>query len=101
MGNMLRQAMEVKEKMEAMKATLGEERAEGSAGGGMVKVTITGKFEVIDVSIEAEIINPEEKEVLETLVRAACNEAVHKIQDRIKELMSQATGGIDIPGLTS
>jgi DNA-binding YbaB/EbfC family protein len=97
---MLRQAMEVKSKIEELKETLGAERIEASAGGGMVKVVINGKFELESIKIEPEIINKEEPEVLETLVAAAVNEGVRKTQELVKEKMAELTGGLDLPGLT-
>lgn len=101
MGNMVKQAMEMKSKMEEMKEQLGDERIEASAGGGMVKVVMTGKMEVVSLKIDPEIINPDDPEVLETLVQAAVNEGVHRAQEMVKEKMTEMTGGIDIPGLTS
>lgn len=101
MGNVLKQAMEMKSKMEEMKAQLGDERIEASSGGGMVQVVLSGKMELISIKIDPEIINPAESEMLETLVQAAINEGVHKAQEMVKEKMTEMTGGMDIPGLTS
>ena len=101
MGNMLKQAMEMKSKMEALKDALGDERIEASSGGGMVKVVMTGKMEVLSLKIDPEIVNRDDVEMLETLVQAAVNEGVHRAQELVKEKMTEMTGGIDIPGLTS
>jgi len=101
LSGMLKQAMEVKEKIEELKQTLGDERIEAAAGGGMVTVTMNGKFEMESIKIDPEVIDNEDPEMLETLVRAACNEGVRKIQELVKERMTEMTGGIDIPGLTS
>lgn len=101
MGSMLKQAMEVKAKMEQLKETLGDERVEGQAGGGMVQVVLTGKMELISIKIDPEIINPSDPGVLETLIQAAFNEGIGKAQDLVKSKMTEMTGGIDIPGLTS
>ncbi len=100
-GNMMKHALELKSNMEQLKETLAAERVEATAGGGMVTVVMTGKLEVISVKIEPEIINPEDPEMLETLVAAAINEANRKAQEMVKEKMTELTGGIDIPGLTS
>ena len=67
----------------------------------MVTVVLNGRLDVISVKIDPEIINPEEPEMLETLVAAAMNEANRKAQAMVKEKMTELTGGIDIPGLTS
>jgi len=101
MGGMLKQAMEMKGRMEALKEQLGDERVEGSAGGGLVQVVMSGKMELISMKIDPEIINPEETEMLETLVQAAVNDGVHKAQELVKGKMAEMAGGIDIPGLTS
>ena len=101
MGAMLKQAMEVKAKMEQLKESLGEERVEGQAGGGMVQVVLTGKMELISIKIDPEIINPADPAFLETMVQAAFNEGIGKAQDLVKSKMTEMTGGIDIPGLTS
>ena len=100
LGNMLQQARQVKEQIEVLKERLGDERVEASAGGGMVNVTMNGKFEVVAVKIDPEIINKEDPEMIETLVRAAINEAVRKVQELVKAKMTELTGGIEIPGLT-
>ncbi len=100
-GNMMKHALELKSNMEQLKETLAAERIEASSGGGMVTVVLSGKLDVISVKIDPEIINPEEPEMLETLVAAAMNEANRKAQEMVKEKMTELTGGIDIPGLTS
>ncbi len=100
-GNMMKHALELKSNMEQLKETLAAERIEASAGGGMVTVIMTGKLEVISVKIDPEIVDPEDPEMLETLVAAAMNEANRKAQEMVKEKMTELTGGIDIPGITS
>lgn len=100
LAGMMKQAMEMKNKMEALKEQLGEETVEASAGGGMVKIVMNGKMQVQSIRIEPDVVNPDEIEMLETLVRAAFNEGVEKVQELIKSRMSELTGGIDIPGLT-
>ena len=87
--------------MEEVKEELGNKRVEASSGGGMVQVVLNGKMELVSLKIEPEIINPEEPEMLETLVQAAVNEGVRQAQEMVKEKMSEMAGGIDIPGLTT
>lgn len=101
MGNVLKQAMEMKSKMEEMKEELSNQRIEASSGGGMVQVVMTGKMELVSIKIDPEIVNPAETEMLETLVQAAINDGVYKAQEMVKGKMAEMTGGIDIPGLTS
>jgi DNA-binding YbaB/EbfC family protein len=101
MGNLLKQAMELKQNMEQLKETLAAISVEASAGGGMVTVVMNGKMEAQSIKIDPEIINRDDPEMLETLVAAAVNEATRKAQELVKEKMGELTGGIDIPGLTS
>jgi DNA-binding YbaB/EbfC family protein len=100
MSGMLKQAMEVKQNIEAYKEKLGEERIEASAGGGMVTVVMSGTMEVISMTIDPEVIDREESEMLETLIRAAMNEAIVKAKEMVHSKMSELTGGLDVPGLT-
>jgi len=65
----------------------------------MVKAVVNGKHEVIEVKISKEVINPEDIEMLEDLVIAAVNDAMHKMDEIIKFEMSKITGGLNIPGL--
>ncbi len=98
---LVQQARQMKENIEALKEKLADERVEASAGGGMVTVTMNGKFEVVAVKIDPEVINKDDPEMLETLVRAAMNDAVRKVQDLVKAKMAELTpGGLEIPGLT-
>jgi hypothetical protein len=100
LGGMMKKAMEMKGKLEEMKETLAEDKLEASAGGGMVEVVLNGKFELESLKIDPEVIDKEDPEMLETLVRAAINEGVRKVQDHVKAKMAEMTGGMDIPGLT-
>src|SRR5512147_2275297 len=101
MGNLLRQALDLKANMEQLKESLANERVQAAAGGGMVRVTMNGKMEVLSLKIEPELIDPAQHGVLETLIAAAVNEATRLAHDRVREKMSELTGGLDIPGLTS
>lgn len=100
MGGMLKQAMEIKQRIEELKEELANERVSASSGGGMVQVELNGKMQVIGLKIEPEVINPEEPEVLEALVQAAINEGVTRVQEMLKQRMQDVTGGMDIPGIT-
>ncbi len=99
LGGMLKQAMEVKERIEAVKEQLAEERVEASAGGGMVTLVMNGKLEVLSIKIEKDVIDPNDPETLETLVRAAFNAGSDKVRELMKARMTEVTHGIDIPGL--
>lgn len=101
MGNLLKQAMQIRENIDVLKESLAAERVEASAGGGMVTVTMNGKMEVISIKIDPEIINADDPEMLETLVAAAVSETNKKAQSLLKDKMTELTGGINIPGITS
>jgi nucleoid-associated protein EbfC len=96
---MLKQAMEMKERIEGLKEQLAEQCVEASVGGGMVTVCMNGKMEMLSIKIDPEIINPADPQTLETLVRAAVNAASEKVRDLVKDKMAEATQGIDLPGI--
>ena len=99
MAGMMKQAMEMKAKMEEMKESLADERVEATAGGGMVTVVVDGKMKIVSIKVDPEIIDKDESEMLETLIRAAVNDGIDKIQNLIKAKMAELTGGLNIPGL--
>jgi DNA-binding YbaB/EbfC family protein len=90
--------------MQAQMAKVQEELAqrtvEASAGGGMVTVVVTGKQEIMSITIEPEVIDASDKEMLQDLVVAAVNEGLRKSQEMVAEEMKKITGGLQIPGLT-
>jgi len=99
LGDMMKQVQKMQAKMEEMQAKLEDERIEGTAGGGMVRVVANGKQEIIEVKIEKEVVDPDDVEMLEDLVVAAVNQAQEKAQELAAEKMSGLTGGLKIPGL--
>ena len=72
---------------------------EGSAGGGAVKVCATGKQEITSVLINKEVVNPDDIEMLQDLVKAAVNDALTKVKEHTKGALGSVTGGLNIPGL--
>src|ERR1051325_11011374 len=99
MGNLLKQAQEMQARMAKIQEELANKTVEGSAGGGMVQVTVNGQFNITAVKIEASVVNSEEKEMLEDLVLAAVNDGMRKARDLVAAEMSKITGGVKIPGL--
>ncbi|UCB45018.1 MAG: YbaB/EbfC family nucleoid-associated protein [Spirochaetota bacterium] len=97
--NFLRQAQELQERIKKLQDELVNKYATGSSGGDMVKATVNGKHEVIEIKISKEIIDPKDMEMLEDLVVAAVNDGMHKIDETIKTEMAKVTGGLNIPGL--
>lgn len=99
MGDLVRQAQMMQNKISKLQEEVGKRTVEASAGGGMVSVTANGAQEVLEVKIDPAVVNPEDVEMLQDLVLAAVNEAMKKAGDMMKEEMAQATGGIKIPGM--
>jgi DNA-binding YbaB/EbfC family protein len=100
MGNLLKQAQEMQARISKIQEELGQKTVEGSSGGGMVQVTVSGQLAVTAVKIDGSVINPEEKEMLEDLVLAAVNDGMRKARDMVSNEMSKVTGGFKIPGLS-
>ena len=97
--NFIRQAQELQEKIKKLQDDLVNKFATGSSGGDMVKATVNGKHEVIDIKIAKEVVNPDDIEMLEDLIIAAVNDGMHKVDETIKLEMAKVTGGLNIPGL--
>lgn len=93
----MKQAQAMQKKMEAMQADLANKEAEGQAGGGLVKVLLTGKTELKRVEIDPELLKPEEKEVLQDLIIAAFNDAKTKVEEDFNSSMSGLAGEMGLP----
>lgn len=99
LGNMLKQAQQMQAKMAEMQARLEAATMEGQAGAGMVKVTLSGKGELKGIAIDPSLMVADEREVLEDLIVAAHADAKAKVEAMMAEEMSQATAGLNIPGM--
>ena len=98
-GNLLKKAQELQEKMAKLQEELGEKTVEASAGGGMVTVVANGKQEILSIKIDPEVADPDDVEMLEDLVLAAVNDALSQAKQMVSEEMTQLTGGVKIPGI--
>jgi len=96
----MKQAKKMQERMMELQEELAAKTVEATAGGGMVSVTVNGKFEVLSLKIEREVVNPEDVEMLQDLIVAALNEGIRKAQEMAASEMAKVTGGMQIPGLT-
>lgn len=96
--NMIRQAQRLQAQIQKMQEELANLTVEGSAGGGVVKVVMSGKQKVESVAIAPEAV--EDVELLQDLVAAAVNDAFTKTQELVAQKMGAITGGMKIPGLT-
>jgi DNA-binding YbaB/EbfC family protein len=99
MQKMMKQAQQLQRKMLEAQEALAEERVEGSAGGGMVKVVADGQQNVLEVAINPEAVDPEDVEMLQDLVLAAVSDALKKSRDLADEKMGAFTKGMNIPGM--
>ncbi len=97
LSQLMRQAQQMQANMQKVQEELAATEVEGLAGGGMVKVVVTCKYEVRRVTIE-ESLSRDDKEMLEDLVAAAFNDANRKIEATVQQKMSAVTGGLALPG---
>jgi DNA-binding YbaB/EbfC family protein len=96
---LMKQAKEMQKKMETIKAQLANREIKVASGGGMVEITINGEQEIKEININPDIIDPEDKEMLEDLVLAAINEGMRQSKEMVSEEMKKLTGGVNLPGL--
>ncbi|WP_335872922.1 YbaB/EbfC family nucleoid-associated protein [Bacillus sp. 2205SS5-2] len=99
MQNMMKQMQKMQKKMAEAQEELGDKRIEGTAGGGMVSVIVSGHKEVMEVNIKEEVVDPEDIEMLQDLVLAATNDALKKTEELTNSTMGQFTKGLNIPGM--
>jgi len=98
-GKLMKQAQQMQAKMMQIQEELEKRTVEASSGGGMVKAVVNGKFELLSLTIEKSVVDPEDVEMLQDLVVAAVNEAIRMAQEMTREEMAKVTGGMNIPGL--
>jgi len=96
--DLMRQAQEMRERLQRLQEELGDRTVEGSAGGGMVVVVVNGRQELLDLRIEKEVVDPADIGMLRDLVRAAVNDALSRSREMAAAEMAKLTGGILPPG---
>ena len=99
-GNIMKQAQKIQAKMARLQEEMESRTVEVTAGGGMVTAVVNGKYELVSLKVEKDIVDPEEIEMLQDLVVAAVNEGIRRAQEMVSSEMSKITGGLNIPGLT-
>ena len=99
LGDMMKQVQKMQAKMAEMQSELEKSEVEGSAGGGMVKVVANGKNEILSITIDPEVVDKDDVEMLQDLIAAAVNQSREKVQEMQTDQMSGITGGLNIPGL--
>tara|TARA_Y100000385_G_C12999177_1_gene596330 strand:- start:54 stop:365 length:312 start_codon:yes stop_codon:yes gene_type:complete len=98
-NQMMKQAQQMQAKMATLQKELETREFESSTGGGMVNVKVNGKQELLDITIDKEVVDPNDVEMLQELVKTAINQAMKESQDSVQNAMSKVTGGLSIPGL--
>jgi nucleoid-associated protein EbfC len=101
-GNMqgfLKQAQKMQSRIQETQESIESHQCDAQAGGGVVKIVMDGKYRVVSLEIDKEVIDPEDKEMLQDLVTAAINEVTAKVQEYTKDKLGSVTGGMNIPGL--
>jgi DNA-binding YbaB/EbfC family protein len=97
---LMKQAKKLEKAMADARGKLGEVVVDGESGGGLVKVTMDGKCDVLKLDIDPKVIDPADKAMLEDLLTAALNATAEKARAAADEHLQKATGGIRIPGIT-
>lgn len=92
---LMKQAQQMQDQMQRQMASI---KVEGSAGGGMVKATMSGNKELLSIEIDKEAVDPNDVDMLQDLVKAAVNEAARKVDEEMQSSLGSMTGGMKIPG---
>jgi DNA-binding YbaB/EbfC family protein len=99
LGNIMKQAQRMQAEMERIQAEMEKKTVEAQAGGGVVKAVATGGQEVVSITINPEVVDPDDVDMLEDLVLAAVNEALRQAREMVTSEMQKLAGGMQIPGL--
>lgn len=99
MNNLMKQAQQMQAKLAMLQNELAEREVEASAGGGMVKVKVNGKQQLLSITINKDCVDPNDVATLEELVFTAVNQAMKQSQEMVQSAMSKVTGGMNIPGM--
>jgi hypothetical protein len=99
MNQMMKQVKKMQQQMLKAQEELAQKTVEGTAGGGVVKVTANGHKKVISIVIQPEAVDPDDVEMLQDLVLAAVNDALNKAEEMANQDLGKFTGGLNIPGL--
>jgi len=99
MANLQRMAQQMQQEMLRIQTELGSTTVDGSAGGGVVNATVTGKQELVSVTIDPAAVDPSDVEMLQDLIVAAVNDALRSSRDLAEQKMAAVTGGLKLPGM--
>jgi DNA-binding YbaB/EbfC family protein len=98
-GNLAKMAQQMQADMARVEQELVDLRLEGSSGGGAVRAVVSGKQDLVSLTIDPEVVDPEDVEMLQDLIVAAVGDALHQARRTAEEKLSRVTGGLRIPGL--
>ncbi|NLY55847.1 MAG: YbaB/EbfC family nucleoid-associated protein [Firmicutes bacterium] len=96
-GKMMKQVQKLQEEMARVQNELKEKTVEGTAGGGVVKVVANGQYELVSVTIDPEVVDPEDVEMLQDLIVAAANDAMRRAHEMATNELAKVTGGLELP----
>jgi len=99
LGDLMKKAQQMKANLDKVQEELAAKEVEASSGGGMVTARVTGGQEMVGLTIDPAVMDPDEIEMLEDLIQAAVNEALRKSKEMMKEEMGKITGGLPIPDI--
>ena len=99
MANLQRMAQQMQQEMLRVQTELEATQVDGSAGGGVVKAVVTGKQELVSITIDPDAVDPSDVDMLQDLIVAAVNDALRASRDLAEEKMAAVTGGLRIPGM--
>ena len=99
MANLQRMAQQMQQEMVRVQGELEATTVDGSSGGGVVSATVTGKQELVSITIDPTVIDPNDVDMLQDLVVTAINDALRRSRDLAEEKMAAVTGGLKIPGM--
>ena len=98
-SQLMKQAQQMQAKLAALQKELEAREVEASAGGEMVRVKVNGKQQIVEITLDAECVDPTDIESLQDLIKTAVNQAVQMSHDMVSQAMSKVSGGLNIPGL--
>jgi len=98
-GNLMKMAKQAQQQIMKIQEEMADREVEATSGGGMVKAVVNGKQELVSITMEREVVDPEDVEMLQDLIVAAVNEALRKAQEMVQAEMAKVTGGMSLPGM--
>jgi nucleoid-associated protein EbfC len=98
-GNMAKMAQQMQAEMARVQAELDELTLEGTAGGGAITAVVNGRGELLSLTIDKDVVDPDDVEMLQDMVTAAVNDGLRRVKQTTEEKMARVTGGLRIPGM--